>query len=509
MTQQQRVCWLALGLGLGLGCGSAAEGGDDAVGPALFGTSDADRTLAHAASIVAQAGGAAASGPMPCARKGRNDVVRDVFCSVAGRHVTSMAELQSALGFPSPAGEVVNARSGAVLLAYSTALSGELVSELNPRAIIASDGRFIAFTRGMQQVELAVPDRRAQGQSNLYLLQFRQACNRAAEGCRPGDLYTPQIESNWQELTLFDDEDLKNTPSDCRQCHQRGAQKTTLLMREFYSPWTHYFAPDSDGNAVLPEPTGGALLHDYLQAKGDEPYANLSMSILKAVVGFTLERVVDHPQPLLFDGSKILMERWPWSGGGYAIEPARSATWDEAFAAWKRGEQLPLPYYATRTTDPDKRAALSQAYQRYRAGELDAAELPDLAEIFPDDPQARAELGLQTEPAATPAQTLVEACGTCHNDVLDQSLSRARFSISLARMDREELDRASARILAAPSDAGVMPPPGRRQIARENLQALAAYLDQTERSADDDALLEHAAQAGMMGGADTGKRVGE
>jgi hypothetical protein len=222
---------------------------------------------------------------------------------------------------------------------------------------------------------------------------------------------------------------------------------------------------------------------------------------MQHVVGVQLQLVVDTNQPLYFEGSKITGERWPWREGGYSSQPERSATWDAAFAAFKRGEQLPLPFYGARATDPDKQASLTQAIQRYRAGELDAAEFPDLSDIFPDDPQLRAEIGLQTEPAASPAQTLIQACGSCHNDVLDQSISRARFNVALGRMSRAELDLAVSRMLLERDDAAVMPPPGRRQIAPEKVQELVGYLESSERSADDAELLEHAAQAGMAGGA--------
>jgi cytochrome c553 len=468
------------GLFLCLGCSTAADSGDP--------------TLPDAATS------SGAARPALCAREGRSDVVRDVFCSESGQQIASLAELQAALGVPEPVGLRNENEAGAVFLAHSTALSGEVVSELNPRAIVMFRGLFVAFNRGVQLVELAARDHSVRDQSNFYLLRFRQACNAAADGCGPADLYTASIESGWQDVSLADDEDLKNSSFDCRQCHQRGDDKPVLLMREYYSPWTHFFGPDQDEPKLYPEPTGSALLRDYLRAKGDEPYAHVSPEVMKSTIGLTLELLVDAEQPLLFEGSKIIGERWPWQDG-YASVPVRSETWDNAYAAFKRGEQLPLPFYAPRATDPDKQARLTQAYQRYRAGELPAAELPDLADIFPDDPQLRAEIGLATEPSATPAETLVQACGTCHNDVLDQTLSRARFNIALGRMPRAELELAVVRMQVASSDAGVMPPAGRRQIPADKLAELIAYLQQAERPADDDALLERAAQLGMTGGA--------
>jgi hypothetical protein len=49
-------------------------------------------------------------------------------------------------------------------------------------------------------------------------------------------------------------------------------------------------------------------------------------------------------------------------------------------------------------------------------------------------------LGSQTEPDATPSEAPVQICGSCHNDVLDQTISRARFNIDLKRIRRDELD---------------------------------------------------------------------
>jgi hypothetical protein len=472
-----------LSVALCLGCDSAAQRGSDDDVP------EAGRPLSRAVATVI----GAAARPVLCEHEQRSDVVRDLFCSADPPQIASLAALEAALGVPTPIG-VRSESSGAVMLAHSTALSGELVSELNPRAILISKGISIAFSRGLQQVEIAAAERGREGHFNFYLLEFTQACNHEAEGCGPAQLYAAGVEADWQSLTVRDDEDLKNTASDCRQCHQRGTDKAILLMREYHSPWTHFFGPDADEPKSYPEPTGSALLRDFLRLQGDQPYANIAPGTLKVLSGLVLQLLVDPAQPLRYEGSKITGERWPWREGGYPAQPERSATWDAAFAAWQRGEQLALPFYAPRVTDPAKQAALIEQYRS-------TGELPDLADIFPDDPQLRAEIGLQTTPDATAAQTLIQACGGCHNDVLDQNISRARFNIALARMDRAELDVAVARLLAAPDDPGVMPPRGRRQIPRDKLRELIEYLQRGARSADDVALLEHAAASGMAGGA--------
>ena len=449
---------------------------------------------------------------------GGSDQVHDVFCGTEPPKIASLRELEEAmqLAFPVPDGGVIAnvGTSGeygspyvaTTLLAHSTALSGALVSPINPRAIVLGLNSFLAFNRGVQQVEIASIDRNTAAPS-FFLVTFEQACSASPAGCSPGDLFTPRIESNWTRVRARDAEALKDTPSDCRQCHQRGRDVPILLMRELHGPWNHFFAPDQGAPDDFPEPTGVDLLRDYLTAKGGETYAGIPLDDLRNTFGATLEGVVPFEQPVVFDGVAIIDERWYSRDGGppgpvASTTPARSPTWYAAYDAFKRGEQLPLPYFASRPTDAVKQAKLTAAYQSYRAGDTDATELPDLSDIFPDDPQVRAEIGLETEPGASPAQALVQACGSCHNDVLDQSISRARFNVALSRMSRAELDEAITRLKTARDAPLAMPPSGRRQLDTDGLQKFITYLQRDTRSSDDDALLEHAARVGMTGGAE-------
>ena len=59
---------------------------------------------------------------------------------------------------------------------------------------------------------------------------------------------------------------------------------------------------------------------------------------------------------------------------------------ERGYEAWKRGEQLALPYVAPRVTDPDKQAALTEAYRLYREGEVADDELPDSRRHLPRRP---------------------------------------------------------------------------------------------------------------------------
>jgi len=453
----------------------------------------------------ADGGEGASVTPGFCARDDE-DAVRDVFCGDAPAQVTGLSELQELLGVnphaPNPSAPYVGdpmkdnpfAAIGSVaVMGHSTSLSGHLVSPINPRVLILGANNIMTFTRGVQRIEL-ISVSRVTSTLNFYMVSFEQACNAFQHGCRPGDLYTPRLESDWTRVSINDDEELKNTPLDCRQCHQRNAEKPTLLMRELEGPWTHFLQP-TGFNETLPGVHGSDVMTDYLAAKGDEVYGGYDLSTISGIEPVLLQMRVGTIQPLNFDSFRILNERYP--DGQDTVEAHPSPTWENAYEAFKRGEQLAVPYLDQRATDLDKQRDLTEAYRRYRAGELDAEDLPDLADIYPDDPLLRARMGVQTEPDATAEEALIQACGSCHNDVLDQSLSRARFNIDVSRMDRAERNLAIQRIQRHRSAPGAMPPPEARQLHPEALVRLVEYLREPREA---DPRLESAARMGMAGG---------
>ena len=447
--------------------------------------------------------------PALCARD-RDDAVRAVFCAQAPPRIRGLQDLLDALGFELPTGPRSYTSMNVAVTGHSTALSGHKVSPINPRLIMAGptfsayigSPIFIAYQRGVQKVELIAGSFKRDS-LNFYRIQFQQACNAAPEGCSPGQLYTPQVERDWLSWTIDDDEDLKNTPDDCRQCHQRG-EGPVLLMRELNNPWTHFFQPirpDTERSDLGPGVLGRDLAKDYLEAKGDEAYGGFAMAALEEAAPYLLESAVGIRQPVFFDAPKIENERWPYDpDGGYPSEPGPSPTWEAAYAAFKRGEQLALPYLEPRATDPGKQAQLSEAYGRYRAGDLSAEELPDLADVFPDDPLVRARIGLQTEPGADAVDTLIQGCGSCHNDVLDQSISRADFNVNLWQLDGTAIERAIERIELPPEAEGAMPPPEARQLDLDGRSRLLDYLRKDPLAREPEPRLVHAAERGMAGG---------
>jgi hypothetical protein len=54
---------------------------------------------------------------------------------------------------------------------------------------------------------------------------------------------------------------------------------------------------------------------------------------------------------------------------------------------------------------------------------------------------------------------MMAACGQCHNYRLDQTLTRARFNVDLAKMSAEQLKLAITRMNLPLYDPQVMPPP--------------------------------------------------
>lgn len=429
-----------------------------------------------------------------CARAGY-DSVYALFCDDRA-DPTSLAELQAGLGVGTESiGGVGNLRTGNLtsmsVAGHSTALGKRGVSAINPRVIalrISFNGEFardrdadagvdparlgsrmlaVGFARGEQFVEIIASDE-AEKVFRFYVLGFRQACNASQEGCTSGDLLTSAIESNWTETTLYDEADLANTVLDCAPCHQPAGPGTHKLLRmqELDSPWTHWFSPSTEG--------GRALIQDYLAAHGDETYAGMTREQMAQADPNSLASLVflDTPvQPNEFDSQIIEQEvkdSAASQGGAQPVDnsiPGMSETWNLAFERASRGEAIAVPFYNVKVTDSQKLSAMTRAYRAYREGELDARDLPDIRDVFPDDPRLRAQMGFGTMPGLDGADVLISACAQCHNGQLDQSLSRARFRADLVGMDRTEKDIAIVRMQLPPDNPLAMPPARLRELS--------------------------------------------
>ena len=421
--------------------------------------------------------------PNVCSRDG-DDMIHDLFCGAKPATFSNLIELQTALNIDA---SQLQAQNGFSMLGHSTSLAARSISSINPRVIslridppddsgnpiprpVTLEMLALAFSRGEQAVEIMVRDR-VDYTLRFYLLAFRQACNDVEGGCTPGDLLTPEIEHNWLETSLYEERDLANTVVDCAPCHQPDGPGTAkvLRMQELEMPWTHWLGASTEG--------GSALLADYTAAKGDETLAGIMGEQVRLAnpVSLNLQAVYDGQtgQPNEFESQTIEEEVRSSAaalGGAQPADnsiPGESATWRKGYERARRGESMTFPYHDVKITDPSKLALMTDAYQAYRRGELDRSLLPDIRDVLPDDPQRLAEMGLMTEPGLSGKDGLVQACSMCHNDRLDQSLSRARFRANLEGVSRAERDLAIARLRLPDDNPAAMPPPRLRILSAE------------------------------------------
>ena len=403
-----------------------------------------------------------------CAR-GLNDRVAQALCS--NPSINSVEELQKALGlgFVDRSDQAQNGARGNpafALLGHSSSLVMREVSAINPRAFVFSPtpGQpvhipgfvVMGFARGEPVVEIAAedPNNRA---LHFYLLKFDIACE-ATHTCVPGDQLTPAIEKNWKSWTLYQDEDLKNTIVDCRQCHQPGGPTTKpmLRMQELKDPWTHWFRNDRPG--------GIALTQDFVKAHGDnEDYFGIPAAILQSADGRAMEDFVIGQgfgsQPNSFDSKRIESEVSQSSTAQPVVNfpIGKSATWQSLYSASAAGQFIPVPYHDVKVTDPDKLEFASVQYRSFADGKLQAANLPDIRRIFLD--AALEDLSMRPKAGMTGKEILVQACAQCHNSRLDSSISRAKFDVAdLDTMSAADKSRAITRMALPSSDKLHMPP---------------------------------------------------
>jgi mono/diheme cytochrome c family protein len=412
-----------------------------------------------------------------CESDQKDDVVHRVFCAENPPEITSLRDLQGAFGLDP---DQLGGFSGSALTGHSTSLSRRAVSAINPRAILfrlvvnlldeaAGTVEFVtlAFSRGEQFAEIAIDHDK---EFRFYVVRFQQECNERPEGCTPGELLTEGIERDWRDVTLYDEKSLANTVLDCATCHQPDGPDSPkiLRMQEFDDPWTHWFFNSTPG--------GRALVDDYTAAKGDESLAGLPREDIGGISPGGLETLVggrNHYQPNPFESELIekeVVESAAADGGNQPLDNrvrGSSPTWQAAYERSKRGEFIPVPYHNVKVTDPDKLARMTEAYQAYRNGDLDVRALPDLRDVLPDDHAQLAEMGISTEPGLSGEEVLIQACSQCHNERLDQGLSRARFRADLQGVSRAEKEVAIGRLMLPPSNVHAMPPARLRVLSPE------------------------------------------
>jgi hypothetical protein len=240
-------------------------------------------------------------------------------------------------------------------------------------------------------------------------------------------------------------------------------------MQEIEPPWSHWLYRYTAG--------GFALAEDYMAAKGDEAFVGIpgpSLMISNpGLLSSAVRNAGSAVQPNAFVSADIereVIESVADEGGSQPRDnsiPGDSATWNAIYARAKRGDAIPVPYHDVKVTDPHKLAAMTQAYVDYREGRLAREALPDIRDVYPDDPELLARMGFATQPGLDGEGVLRQACAQCHNSRLDQTVSRARFDVDLDKLSRAEKDRAIERLLLPDDDPLRMPPARLRTLSDE------------------------------------------
>jgi hypothetical protein len=416
-----------------------------------------------------------------CAR-GNADPIAQALCSDPAPTITDLVGLYDALGL-----ELIPAHFA--LLSSSTSLAARSVSAINPRAmvVVPFEQGFgaVTFSRGEQVVEMVGYDQAAD-QLNFYLFTFFRGCNEDEAGCDLAQMFTPKIESEWTQWSLYQDIDLENRTLDCNTCHQPAGPGTEklLLSHQSTEPWLHWFpgfAIETPGDT----PSSLELTPVFLAMHGAESrFAGIPVELLTppnpAASGIVMQQLLDNywgskggppggftaqGQPHVFDSRALEVD----------IAAGTTTTWDAYYAETLTGERLPVPYHGHDITDPTLREAAVASYTAVLAGEAAPATLVDPRAVL--TAQTEAELGFRPRPGADAPEILHHVCQRCHNDELDQSLSRARFNAERPDQLTDEQRAAALARLMAPEGSHLQMPPGRfASLPEEEKQTLIEFL---------------------------------
>lgn len=416
-----------------------------------------------------------------CALNTGSDKFTQVFCGANPPSITSLAALNTAMGLTNNANVSCTTASGS--------LSKMETSVLTPRCIRFSQPGFdpnavtLAYLRSTKTfVEIAAND--PQQGIRFYLIKFDLPCESTGT-CTAADYMTPSAETNWKNVSFYEDKQLKNTAMDCTSCHQPGGPNTAkrLLMVETQDPWSHWFHKN--------RPCGKTLLDDFKAAHTVASYAGLTPIEIENSDPNKLQAFVENNGFFgvqfgnnIYDSSQILFETGLSPGQPVSnATPGTSASWQALYDQRVSGaNQLQfggtaLPYHDCKQSDPTKLAAATANYIGVVNGTLPKSASMNLAEVNLSTPKALAErfltpaLGLQT------AQQIVKnACLSCHNSNLDQSIPRAIFNAQdLSRNSSAVYTAAINRIKRGHTDVRRMPPPNFMELNAQQVQLLTDF----------------------------------
>jgi hypothetical protein len=418
----------------------------------------------------------------------RDDVVINTFCGATPPKITSVIELQTALGV----GFQVNNNQRFAFNANTSSLAARGVNAMVPRLVMfspannATDRVAFAFSRGEQAIEIIARDNQTD-RLNFYFAVYSNACNTGSQ-CVAGDMLSPDVESNFSEISIYPQQDLQNTILDCNACHlvpaAQGATRVLFRMQELQNPWTHFLRNNTQG--------GATLLRDYqAMHPAAETYAGVPGNRVANTDPAQLETFVraqgDGNQPNEFLTNRIEGQVRNSAGGQPASNatPGTSAQWETQYNAALTGQFIPFPYHDVKAYDLTKTTEYTATYTKV-IGTPTQNTLPDMRDAFVTERLFEIS-GINMNPALKGQDLINAACTQCHRSSLDQTLSRSKFNVNLAAFsdtmggvqtaearDRE-LRTAITRVSLPGTDNKKMPPERLRTLTQDQITDLTKF----------------------------------
>lgn len=375
------------------------------------------------------------------------DKVRQAFCQADVPKITSLRDLQTALGLAIPdntiSGREFNGKPGVTpawaLTGHSTSLVSRFVSPINPRVILFTaptdfstpipDFVVLGFVRGDQFAEVIARDPKS-GKLNFFLIEFTQACNESGS-CSTGHLQSSAIESHWQSITIYEDHYLANTVFDCTHCHQPEGPSSEKMLRlqEMERPWSHFFRDDTRGQELI------QLFKDFHgpdEGIGGIPAHLISSSDPEKLVGLLQAHGFGN-QPNSFASAGIEQEVQKEKGPG--------ELWLTGWNRFIQGEAIAFPSWANSILDATKLTELHARWQAAKAaGDVDTR--PDLRHALDD--RLSASYGARAPQNATGKELVALACQRCHNARLDSALGKSLFRADMKASERSAFNTKNA-----------------------------------------------------------------
>lgn len=414
------------------------------------------------------------------------DRFTSTFCGNNPPTITSLQQLYNALG--------LNNAANSACTTNSVSLVKNETSVLNPRCIRFSangqdaDATAVGYLRAELTFAEVVARDPNSGALRFFLVDFDLPCEKTPQGCSHAELYSQSAESNWAEVSFYEDTQLQNTVLDCTMCHQPGgpnAQKA-LRMAETDDPWRHWFRDNRT--------CGQTLLNDFMTAHGDETaYAGMTMNQISDSDPQRLERFVEQNGfqgaangNNFFNSNNIENQTDQTAGQPQSnANTSTSNTWTNGFNQRSSLQNLTafggvlMPYRDCKQSDPQKLPDFTNTFRQVINGARPPEDMPNLPDVNLSSETALRERGLLPRATTDARALLTNACMSCHNNNLNQNISRARFNAQdLTRNSAAVYDTAIDRIKRAKNDLRRMPPKTFMDLTPQEIQILTDFFTQ-------------------------------